>query len=408
MSLHEQHTYYSGIQEKIMLIPPRCSERLTEEVFITVTNREDKTGGKEESFLDNRFRIVSRSGLNITETQIIEALKGLSGPKRILFLENRTGVSGMVANCLYPEAEITIHCLDLYYANKIRRNLTKNGVSSVTVYCKPYVEQKEGYDVIFLQLSRGGATKELVMDFIQQIHQALQPGGKCFFSLEGNDPWLQHQIKRVFGGFSFFCRSNTGYGIASEKKEKLKRVRNYEASFTMTIFRKKPIQLLTIPGVFSHREIDQGALALAEIAVGESQIHDAVLDMGCGCGAIGISIAVNQDVNKVCFVDSNSRALFITEKNCKRNGLERYEVLLRDTGIEQEQEFTLFTGNPPYFTHYKISELFISTAYKALKPGGRAYIVAKTAAWHHAYMKTLFGNAERIKRRGYDIIKSFK
>jgi len=81
---------------------------------------------------------------------------------------------------------------------------------------------------------------------------------------------------------------------------------------------------------------------------------------------------------------------------------------LRDTGIEQEQEFTLFTGNPPYFTHYKISELFINTAYKALKPGGRAYIVAKTAAWHHAYMKTLFGNAERIKRRGYDIIKSFK
>lgn len=377
-------------------------------MFITITDREEKTTGKEELFLDNQFRVASRSGLNVTEIQIIGVLKELSGPKRILFLENRTGVCGIVASALYPEAETTIHCLDLYYANKIKRNLSKNGVSSVTVCCKPYVEQKECFDVIFLQLSKGGATKELVLDFIQQIHQALQPGGKGFFSLEWNDPWMQNQIKRIFGGFSFSSRSKTGYCIVAKKKERLKRVRNFQAEFTMTIFGKKPIQLLTIPGVFSHREIDQGTLALAEIAVGESQKNDAVLDMGCGCGAVGISVAVNQDVSKVCFVDSNSRAVYITERNCKLNGLERYEVLLRDTGIEEEQEFTLFTGNPPYFTHYKISELFINTAYKALKPGGRAYIVAKTATWHHTYMKNIFGNAERIKRRGYEIIKSQK
>lgn len=377
-------------------------------MFITITDREEKTTGKEELFLDNQFRVASRSGLNVTEIQIIGVLKELSSPKRILFLENRTGVCGIVASALYPEAETTIHCLDLYYANKIKRNLSKNGVSSVTVCCKPYVEQRESFDVIFLQLSKGGATKELVLDFIQQIHQALQPGGKGFFSLEGNDPWMQNQMKRIFGGFTFYSRSKTGCCIVAKKKERLKRVRNFQAELTMTIFGKKSIQLLTIPGVFSHREVDQGTLALAEIAVGESQKNDAALDMGCGCGAVGISVAVNQDVSKVCFIDSNSRAVYITEKNCKLNGLECYEVLLQDTGIEEEQEFTLFTGNPPYFTHYKISELFINTAYKALKPGGRAYIVAKTATWHHTCMKNIFGNAERIKRRGYEIIKSLK
>lgn len=176
----------------------------------------------------------------------------------------------------------------------------------------------------------------------------------------------------------------------------------------MTIFGKKPVRLLTIPGVFSHREVDQGALALAEVAGSESQKGDAVLDMGCGCGAIGISIAVNQDVSRICFVDSNSRAVYITEKNCQLNGLERYEVMMSDTGIEEECGFTLFTGNPPYFSHYKISELFISTAYKALKPGGRAFVVAKTATWHQKFMREIFGNAELINRRGYQIIKSVK
>lgn len=376
---------------------------------ICITDRDNKTLAKEESFLGDRYKVVSRSGLNVTEIQIIEILKELSIPERIFFLENRTGVCSIIARDLYPEAEITIHCLDLYYANKIKRNLSKNGVSSVAVWCKPYVGQKEVFDVIFLQLSKGGATKELVLDFIQQVHQALRTGGRCFFSLEGNDPWIQKQVKEVFGGFSVHSQTKTGCCIVTtKKKKKLKRVRNFQAECTMTIFGKKPVRLLTIPGVFSHREIDQGALALAEIAVSESQKDDAVLDMGCGCGAIGISIAVNQDVSRVCFADSNSRAVYITEKNCQLNGLERYEVIMSDTGIKEEGGFTLFAGNPPYFSHYKISELFINSAYRALKPGGRAYIVAKTATWHQKFMKQVFGNAEVIRRRGYEIIKSIR
>ncbi len=378
------------------------------ELSICIANHDQKNLVKEESFLGNHYKVISRSGLNVTEIQIIEILKELSAPERIFFLGNRTGVCGIIARYLYPEAEITMHCLDLYYANKIKRNLSRNGVSSVTVWCKPYIGQKEVFDVIFLQLSKGGATKELVLDFIQQVHQALQTGGKCFFSLEGNDPWIQKQVEKVFGGFSVYSQVKAGYCIVTTKKERLKRVRNFQAEFILTIFGKKPIRLITVPGVFSHREIDQGALALAEISVSESQRGDAVLDMGCGCGAVGISVAVNQDVSRVCFVDSNSRAVSITEKNCHLNGLERYEVVMSDTGIKEEGGFTLFTGNPPYFSHYKISELFINSAYKALKPGGRAYIVAKTATWHRKFMQNVFGNAEVINRRGYEIIKSIR
>jgi len=258
-------------------------------VLICITDQENNTAVKEESFLDEKYTVISRSGLNITEIQIIEAIRGLANPKRILFLENRTGVSGIIARGLYPEAEITIHCMDLYYAGKIKRNLLKNEVSSVAVCCKPYVEQKDAFDVIFLQLSKGGATRELTLDLMQQIHQALHMGGKCFFSIEGNDSWVRNQVEKLFGGFSLYSQSKTGCCIAAKKKEKLKRIRDFQAEFVMTVFGKKPIRLLTIPGVFSHREIDQGALALAEVAGGESQKGDAVLDMGCGCGAIGIS-----------------------------------------------------------------------------------------------------------------------
>lgn len=140
------------------------------ELSICITDPDNKTQVEEESFLNDQYRVISRSGLNVTEIQVIEILKKISIPGRILFLENRTGVCSIIARSLYPEAEITIYCLDLYYANKIRRNLSKNGVSSVTVWCKPYIGQKDVFDVIFFQLSRGSATKELVLDLIQQVH----------------------------------------------------------------------------------------------------------------------------------------------------------------------------------------------------------------------------------------------
>ncbi len=363
---------------------------------------------RKESLFGGRYTVTSRSGLNVTETQIIETFKGLPRPENMLFLENRTGASGIIAGNMFPQAQITIHCLDLYYANKIRRNLSRNGVSSVDVCCQPYVERKNACDVVFLQLSKGGASKELALDILQQSHQALRLGGKCFLSVEGSDPWARMQAEKLFGGYAVCGQNNQGYCIVAGKKEKLKRVRDYRSEFTMTIFGKKPIRLCTIPGIFSHREIDQGALALAEIATGEAKKGDAVLDMGCGCGAIGISIAVNQELSRLCFVDANARAVSITKENCRLNGLDRYEVVFSDAGIEETRGFTLFTGNPPYFSHYKIAELFVDTAYKALKPGGRAYLVAKTSAWHYNAMKSRFGNATLINRRGYGIVKSIK
>jgi 16S rRNA G1207 methylase RsmC len=41
-------------------------------------------------------------------------------------------------------------------------------------------------------------------------------------------------------------------------------------------------------------------------------------------------------------------------------------------------------------------------------PKGRAYIVAKTASHALAYMKELFGNAELLHRRNYQIVRSVK
>ena len=74
--------------------------------------------------------------------------------------------------------------------------------------------------------------------------------------------------RKTLWGFSIYSQSKTGCCIAAKKKEKLKRIRGFQAEFTMTIFGKKPVRLLTIPGVFSHREVDQGRLPWRKSQVG--------------------------------------------------------------------------------------------------------------------------------------------
>ena len=70
--------------------------------------------------------------------------------------------------------------------------------------------------------------------------------------------------------------------------------------------------------------------------------------------------------------------------------------------------FDVFVGNPPYYSDYRIAEVFLETAKRALKPGGICYTVVKNAAGLKPVQERYFPHVEVFGRRGYNVLRSVK
>jgi len=108
-------------------------------------------------------------------------------------------------------------------------------------------------------------------------------------------------------------------------------------------------------------------------------------------------------------VDSHARAVEAASLNARKFGVAA-EVILSDTGTPAEMDgtFDVFVGNPPYYSDYRIADIFLETAKRALKAGGVCYTVCKNAAGLEPVQRRLFPDVEIVRRRGYAVLKSAK
>lgn len=153
-------------------------------------------------------------------------------------------------------------------------------------------------------------------------------------------------------------------------------------------------------GLFSPREIDAGTrLLLENIEVKET---DVCLDLGCGYGAIGITLAKLASNGKVYMVDKDFVAVEYAQKNCRVNKLRNCEVRLSNafSNLERHLMFDLIASNLPANVGKEMLYIILSDAKAHLKDGGKLYVV--TIAGIRDFIKrnfmNIFGNYEKVKQ----------
>lgn len=131
-------------------------------------------------------------------------------------------------------------------------------------------------------------------------------------------------------------------------------------------------------GLFSARSIDEGTeLLLREL---EALTQAArVLDLGCGYGAIGLSLAARWPDARVNLVDSDIRAVEAARENITRNRLDNATVDLGD-GIRELPDaignYDLVVSNLPAQAGNDAIDQLLLDAHDALNDGGSLAVVA--------------------------------
>ena len=98
-----------------------------------------------------------------------------------------------------------------------------------------------------------------------------------------------------------------------------------------------------------------------------------LLDVGCGYGPLGISLAKVQGV-KVTMIDINSRAIDLARQNAQRN---KVEATIFQSNIYENVtgSFDYIISNPPIRAGKKVVHQVIEEAYDYLNQGGNLTIV---------------------------------
>lgn len=164
------------------------------------------------------------------------------------------------------------------------------------------------------------------------------------------------------------------------------------------------------PGVFASHGLDFGSRLLLKHLTNLDK-PEMILDLGCGCGVLGISLAACHPESKVFMVDSDIRAVRNSRHNAQLNQIKNVEISISDwkDNLSKELLFDLIISNPPTHQGREVLNKFIVDSNQLLKPGGQLMIVMNRMTSMLKRLKEEFGNAEKIaKKKGYIVIRAIK
>ena len=157
-------------------------------------------------------------------------------------------------------------------------------------------------------------------------------------------------------------------------------------------------------GVFNKKGLDFGTRLLLENI--NLNGKNSFLDMGCGCGVVGLFLLKNNPQYIIDMVDVNNRALELTKKSLNKNKLEA-NVFYSDTYININKKYDCIITNPPIHAGKKVVYDIIKNGKNYLNNNGEIWIVMRKDQGALSMMKDMidYYNFEIIKKaKGFYII----
>ncbi len=350
------------------------------------------------------------------EQRLAEVILKIPAKEIVLVSTGRSQAAAMILDAR-PSSKVTCWYTDSYQASLAKEYLSDSPANVVCaanwpgagpLKCDACAEDSDVEAVCDLAAvvcsSRGES--ELTRDIMQSAYANLKIGGCLAVSTDNaKDKWLLNQIRIYNKSVKIRNFSDaTVYYIIKQKP--LKKIRDF--SFVLQ-FRDQGnlIQLYTRPGVFSHRQMDNGARQVLDTV--EVQPKDRVIDIGCGSGPMSLALAKLEPTAHVLAIDSSARAIDCVARGIELNELTNVVASINHDGkIDEPGTYDLAVANPPYYANFRIAQHFIETAVAALRPGGRLMLVSKHPKWYEENITRWLEECEVFPSRRYSMATGVK
>lgn len=176
-------------------------------------------------------------------------------------------------------------------------------------------------------------------------------------------------------------------------------------------FRGKLFELFSDNGVFSKNGLDEGSNILIEYIL-KLPLNGRLLDMGCGYGPIGLTLATFFENSFIDMFDINERAVNLARKNQEKLGIKNVEIGVSDGFKNVKNEYNFIFINPPIRAGKQVIYKMFEDSFASLCNDGNLVIVIRKSHGAPSAQKKLieiFGNCEiKEKNKGYYILQSTK
>ena len=170
----------------------------------------------------------------------------------------------------------------------------------------------------------------------------------------------------------------------------------------------KKFEIDAASGTFSSSRLDAGTAVLLR-QDSHFPKDGNVLDIGCGWGPIGISIANAENKCRVFGVDINQRSIEQSNLNASGLGLTNYTAM-HSRDLPEDLRFSAIWSNPPIRVGKKVLHELMESFIPRLEPGGKAMLVVQKnlgADSFQRWLATRFPDTEVSRvatEKGYRVI----
>ena len=133
--------------------------------------------------------------------------------------------------------------------------------------------------------------------------------------------------------------------------------------------------------------------------------------MGCGYGALGITLRVFDMARHIDMFDINSKAIALCKYNIEQNNLNNITCMQSDGFLNVNDKYDMIVINPPIRAGKKVIYKMFDDSINYLNANGALYIVIKKSLGAPSAinkLKTIYKNVVVLNiEKGYYVIKSF-